>query len=67
MWMPKGCCQLGRVDSSVSCKEASVDGQSESGKLIPMMVELDDPGGGKTPCVKTGSPDRKRMQTETRV
>ena len=51
MRMLKGCCQLGRADSNVSCKEALVDGQGESGKLVPTTVELDDPGSSKTPRV----------------
>ena len=52
--MPKGCCQLGRADGNVSCKETSTDGQGESGKLVPMTVELDDPGGSETPRVCLG-------------
>ena len=44
--IPKGHCQPGRVDS-MSYKEMSVDGQGKSRKLVPITVELDDPGGGK--------------------
>ena len=58
--MPKGCCQLGRADGNASCKETSADGQGESGKLVPTMVELDNPGGGETPSVCLGG-------TKTRV
>ena len=52
--IPKGCCQLGRADSSAICKEASVDGQGKSTKLVPTTVELDDPGGGEKPRVCLG-------------
>ena len=52
--IPKGYCQLGRADSYASCKEMSADGRSKSDKLIPMTVELDDPGGSETPCVCLG-------------
>ena len=49
--IPKGYyCQLGRVDGT-SCKETSVNGRDESTKLIPTIVELDNPDGGKTPCI----------------
>ena len=58
--MPKGCCQLGRADGNVSCKEALVDGQDESEKLVPTTVKLDNPGGGETPRVCLGG-------TKTRV
>ena len=51
VWIPKGHCQLGRVDGNTSCKEMSVDGQGKSAKLVPMTVELDDPGGSKAPHV----------------
>ena len=54
MWIPKGYCQLGRADGNASCKEALVDGQGKSAKLVPTMVELDDPGGSETPCVYLG-------------
>ena len=54
IWIPKGCCQLGRRDGNVSCKEMSADSQGKSGKLIPTMVELDDPGGGEKPCMCLG-------------
>ena len=54
MRIPKGCCQLGRADGNVSCEETSVDGQGESAKLVPMTVELDDPGGSETPRVCLG-------------
>ena len=53
MWIP-GYCQLGRVDGNASCKETSADGQDESAKLVPMTVELDDPGGSETPHVCLG-------------
>ena len=51
--IPKGYCQLGRADGT-SCKEASMDGQDKSLKLVPTMVELDDPGGSETPRVCLG-------------
>ena len=61
MRMPKGCCQLGRADGNASCKEALVDGQDESAKLVPTTVELDDPGGSAGDSVtnprKSGSSD----------
>ena len=57
--IPKGHCQPGRADG-MSCKEMSADGQGESGKLIPTMVELDDPGGGEKPRVCLGG-------TKTRI
>ena len=44
-------CQLGRADGNASCKEALADGQDESAKLVPVTVELDDPGGGETSSV----------------
>ena len=34
--------------------EMSVDGQGKSRKLVPITVELDDPGGGKKPHVYLG-------------
>ena len=52
--IPKGYCQLGRVDGNVSCKEMLVDSQGKSEKLVPTTVELDDPGGGETPRVCLG-------------
>ena len=52
--IPKSCCQLGRADSNASCKEVSVDGQGESGKLVPTTVELDNPGGSETPSMCLG-------------
>ena len=51
MRIPKGCCQLGRADGNASCKEALADGQDESAKLVPVTVELDNPGGSETPRV----------------
>ena len=51
--IPKGYCQLGRADV-MSCKEMSADGQDKSAKLVPTTVELDDSGGGETPCVCLG-------------
>ena len=58
--IPKGHCQLGRADGNASCKEALVDGQGESAKLVPTMVELDDPGGSESPRVYLGG-------TKTRI
>ena len=58
--IPKGYCQLGRADSYASCKETSVDGRDEPGKLVPTTVELDDPGGGEKPRVCLGG-------TKTRI
>ena len=52
--IPKGCCQLGRADGNASCKEALVDGQDESEKLVPTTVKLDNPGSGKTPRMCLG-------------
>ena len=52
--IPKGYCQLGRADSYASCKEMSANGQSESDKLIPTTVELDDPDGSEKPRMCLG-------------
>ena len=63
--IPKGCCQLGRVDGNTSCKEMSADGQGESGKLVPTMVELDDPGGGEKPRVCLGGTKMRIGEVES--
>ena len=63
--IPKGYCQLGRRDGNASCKEMSADGQGKSGKLIPVTVELDGPGGGETPSVCLGGTKMRIGEVES--
>ena len=65
MRIPKGCCQLGRADDNANCKETSVDSQDKSAKLIPVTVELDDPGGSETPCVYLGGTKMRVGEVES--
>ena len=65
VWIPKGYCQLGRADGNANCKGMSADGQDNSAKLIPMTVELNDPGGSETPRVCLGGTKMRVGEVES--